>query len=100
MIIIVMGVSGSSKTTVGEGLAARLGWAFYEGDDFHPPENIEKMSRGKPLTDGDRGPWLARLGSLVRERLDAGESAVLSCSALKLSYRKKLLVDDDGCKRR
>ncbi|MFW2403411.1 MAG: gluconokinase, GntK/IdnK-type [Gammaproteobacteria bacterium] len=95
MIIIVMGVSGAGKTTVGKALAERLGWRFCEGDDFHPAANVDKMARGKPLTDDDRAPWLARLGELIRELLDADESAVLSCSALKLSYRKQLLVDDE-----
>lgn len=95
MIIIVMGVSGSGKTTVGKALAARLGWRFYEGDDYHPAENIEKMSRGRPLTDDDRAPWLARFRELLQSLLDADEAAVLACSALKLSYRRQLLVDDD-----
>jgi len=95
VIIIVMGVSGAGKTTIGEMLAARLGWRFYEGDDFHPAENVAKMAGGEPLTDSDRAPWLDRLAQLVRQLLDANQHAVLSSSALKLSYRNKLMVDDD-----
>lgn len=85
-----MGVSGVGKTTIGRRLAADLGWAFYEGDDFHSPENVEKMSRGIPLTDEDRQPWLAALGSLIDGCVKQGEDAVLACSALKSSYRKTL----------
>lgn len=95
VIVIVMGVSGSGKTTAGKALAARLGWDFYEGDDFHPAANVEKMASGQPLTDADRAPWLKRLGELVQWLLDADESAVLSCSALKRKYRAQLLVDND-----
>lgn len=93
MIVLVMGTTGSGKTTIGKLLAGRLNWEFLDGDDFHPPANIEKMRAGIPLTDADRAPWLQILGSLIIARLGASESAVLACSALKESYRKELLVD-------
>lgn len=85
-----MGVSGSGKTTVGTRLAAELGWIFYEGDDFHPPENVSKMARGMPLTDADRSPWLERLGDLIDQCLERNQSAVIACSALKERYREQL----------
>lgn len=88
--LVVMGVSGSGKTTLGRALAARLGWAFFDADDFHPPGNVAKMRAGVPLTDADRAPWLARLHALLAERLAAGEPLVLACSALKASYRAAL----------
>jgi gluconokinase len=94
MVIVLMGVSGSGKTTVGRGLADALGWAFYDGDDFHPRSNVEKMARGEPLDDEDRAPWLERLRELIRACLARGESAVVACSALKRSYREYLLIDD------
>jgi gluconokinase len=94
MVIILMGVTGSGKTTIGRGLARELGWDFYDADDFHPAANVEKMSRGVPLEDSDRAPWLAALGELVRGRVRRGENAVLACSALKESYRDRLLVDE------
>jgi len=87
MIIVVMGVSGSGKTTIGEKLAARLGWPFIEGDDYHPRENVAKMAAGIPLEDADRWPWLDRLN----ERLRTERDAVVTCSALKESYRRRLL---------
>ena len=87
MILIVMGVSGSGKTTIGSSLAESLGWEFLDGDDFHSPENVEKMSRGIPLTDADRAGWLDTLARLVKERLEQGRNAILACSALKQSYR-------------
>ncbi|HEX5750837.1 MAG TPA: gluconokinase [Archangium sp.] len=93
MVIIVMGVSGSGKTTVGQRLAAALGWRFRDADDFHPPGNIAKMAAGTPLTDEDRAPWLSVLRELVGNALAAGESLVLACSALKHSYRERLTVD-------
>jgi gluconokinase len=89
-VIIVMGVSGAGKTTVGHALARELGWAFYEGDDFHPPRNIEKMTAGQPLTDQDRGPWLAALRTLIDDLLARDERAVIACSALRHQYRKQL----------
>jgi len=93
MIVVLMGVSGSGKTTVGELLAARLGWPFYDGDDFHPPANIEKMSRGIPLTDEDREGWLAALTRLIRDQLSRDVSGIVACSALKQAYRDRLCVD-------
>jgi gluconokinase len=85
-----MGVSGSGKTTIGKRLAEELGWPYYEGDDYHPIANIRKMSQGMPLTDEDRGPWLAALRKLIQELLQKNQPAVLSCSALKQSYRDRL----------
>ncbi|AKI99947.1 gluconokinase [Archangium gephyra] len=93
MVIIVMGVSGSGKTTVGQRLAVALGWRFRDADDFHPPANIAKMTAGIPLTDEDRAPWLAVLRELLRNTLAAGVPVVLACSALKHSYRERLTVD-------
>lgn len=90
MIVIVMGVSGSGKTTVGRRLAAELGWPFYDADAFHSPSNIEKMRAGSPLTDADRAPWLATLRALIDERLAQGRDAVIACSALKKKYRQQL----------
>jgi gluconokinase len=93
MVIVVMGVAASGKTTVGHLLAEDLGWAFYDADDFHPDSNVEKMSRGVPLDDEDRRPWLESLRELIRECLSLGRDAVLACSALKESYRERLLID-------
>ena len=90
MIAVLMGVSGSGKTTIGTALATRLGWAFVEGDDWHPPQNVAKMSVGTPLTDEDRWPWLDRLNAELRAREGRGESVVVTCSALKQSYRDRL----------
>jgi gluconokinase len=88
--LVVMGVSGSGKTTVAEGIARRLGWVFAEGDDFHPAANVEKMRAGHPLTDDDRRPWLRTLSDWIDVRETAGEDAVLTCSALKRAYRDVL----------
>jgi len=88
--VVVMGVSGSGKTTLAEGIAERLDWRFQEGDDLHPRTNVEKMSRGEPLTDDDRRPWLDAIGRWLDERAAAGESAVLTCSALRRVYRDRL----------
>ena len=90
MIVVVMGVSGSGKTTIGTALATRVGWAFVEGDDWHPPQNVAKMSAGTPLTDEDRFPWLDRLNAELRAREARGENVVATCSALKQSYRDRL----------
>jgi gluconokinase len=90
MIVVVMGVSGAGKTTIGKLLAGRLGFVFLEGDDWHPEQNVAKMAAGTPLTDEDRRPWLARLNALLREREARGESVVLACSALKEAYRESL----------
>jgi gluconokinase len=92
VVIIIFGVSGVGKTTVGELLARELGWHFYEADDFHSPANIEKMRGGVPLTDEDRWPWLENLRELIKRCIAAGENAVLACSALKRVYRKYLRV--------
>jgi gluconokinase len=91
MILIMAGVSGSGKTTVGALLAGRLGWQFADADDFHPAASIEKMRAGIPLTDEDRWPWLRAIGAWMDERIARGEPAVAACSALKRSYRDLLL---------
>ncbi len=85
-----MGVSGVGKTTIGQALAERLGWRFMEGDEHHPPENVAKMASGVALEDADRWPWLDRLNFLIRDFQERNESAVLACSALKDSYRRRL----------
>jgi gluconokinase len=95
VIVIVFGVSGAGKTTIGKLLAKRLGWRFLEADDFHPRGNIEKMRDGLPLTDGDRLPWLKLLREQIERSLAANENAVLACSALKRKYRERLRVSDD-----
>ncbi len=92
MIIIVMGVSGVGKTTIGRALAQDLGWRFAEGDDFHSAANIAKMHAGIPLTDEDRAPWLQSLRYAITEWLADSQNVVLACSALKASYRTVLLV--------
>lgn len=91
MIVIVAGVSGSGKTTVGALLAGRLGWRFADADDFHPAANVEKMRAGIPLTDEDRWPWLRAIAAWMDERIAGGENAVVACSVLKRSYRDLLL---------
>jgi gluconokinase len=90
MIVVLMGVTGSGKTTVGKVLATELGWRFYDADDYHPPKNIEKMRRGIPLTDEDRKPWLQTLAGPIDSARDRGENVVLSCSALKHAYQEYL----------
>lgn len=90
MMVIVMGVAGAGKSTVGQALAQDLGWTFIEGDALHPPENIAKMSRGVPLTEGDRLPWLLALQRVVAQQQVAEQSAVLACSALRRRYRAVL----------
>jgi len=94
VIIIIFGVSGAGKTTVGKLLARELGWRLIEADDFHPAANIEKMRSGHPLTDDDRWPWLERLRDQIRQSLAAGENAVLACSALKRAYRDRLQASE------
>jgi gluconokinase len=96
MVVVLIGVSGSGKTTVGKLLADQLGWPFYEGDDFHPRANVDKMSRGVPLDDGDRLPWLDNLHRLIERSIAAGDDAVLACSALKRSYREQLAGELPG----
>lgn len=98
MFLIVMGVSGCGKSTIGKSLAEDLGWPFYDGDDFHPAENVAKMSQGIPLTDADRAGWLAALARLIRGSLQKGQSGVLACSALKQKYRDELTVDPNQVK--
>jgi carbohydrate kinase (thermoresistant glucokinase family) len=93
IVIIVMGVSGSGKTTVAKQLAAALGCRFVEGDDLHPPANVEKMRSGIPLTDTDRWPWLRAIAERIDAWRERGESAVLTCSALKRSYRDIIIGD-------
>lgn len=88
--IIVMGVSGSGKSTVGEKLAEELGWIFFDADDYHPPENVAKMAAGNPLNDVDRAPWLAILHDLINVHIRASRPMVLACSALKQIYRDQL----------
>ena len=95
MIVILFGVSGAGKTTIGQLLADELGWKFYEGDDYHPQANIDKMHAGVPLTDEDRQPWLESLRGLIERCLAAKENAVLTCSALKKSYRSYLRVNEE-----
>jgi gluconokinase len=90
MIVIVMGVTGAGKTTIGQLLAEHLGWQFADADDFHPAANVEKMRRGIPLTDDDRWPWLDRLHAEIESWIADGRNAVLACSALKQSYRARL----------
>ncbi len=94
MVVVLMGVSGSGKTTIGKELAAELGWAFVEADDFHPAANVEKMAAGVALDDDDRWPWLGALRERIGAACDSGESAVLACSALKQEYRDEL---ERGC---
>jgi len=93
---IVMGVSGSGKTSVGKSLAEHLGWDFYDADDFHPQANVEKMATGMPLDDSDRTPWLAALHDLISSSLTQNRPGVLACSALKERYRERLLDGNAG----
>ena len=90
MIVIVMGVTGAGKTTIGQLLAEQLGWEFADGDDYHPAANVEKMRNGIPLTDADRAPWLETLRALIAGWIAAKKNAVLACSALKRAYRESL----------
>ncbi len=89
--LIVMGVSGSGKTTIGERLAARIGWRYEDADIFHPPSNVAKMSAGRPLTDEDRWPWLKAIATEIDRVCAAGERAVIGCSALRRVYRDVLV---------
>jgi gluconokinase len=92
-IVVVMGVSGSGKTTIASGVARHEGWQLLEGDSFHPAANIAKMKAGTPLTDEDRWPWLRAIAAREDELLAAGQSAVVACSALKRAYRAILIGD-------
>ncbi|KAJ7416728.1 putative gluconokinase [Willisornis vidua] len=91
VLVVVMGVSGSGKTTVGSRLAAKMGWKFYDADDYHPPENKKKMAEGIPLNDEDRIPWLCMLHDLLRREDSSSQDVILACSALKKMYRHVLV---------
>jgi carbohydrate kinase (thermoresistant glucokinase family) len=95
MVVIIWGVSGVGKTTIGELLAQELGWKFYDADNFHPVANIDKMQRGEPLADEDRQPWLQSLRETIERFLTVNQNAVLACSALKKKYRDLLRVNSD-----
>jgi gluconokinase len=90
LVIVLMGVSGCGKSTVGGELSRLLGWPFRDADSFHPPANIEKMSRSVPLTDEDRWPWLDAIGGWIDERIARGEPGIVSCSALTRAYRARI----------
>lgn len=92
MIVVLMGVSGSGKTTIGRLLALQLGWRFLEGDDFHSAKNVEKLKQGEPLSDADRKPWLEALRQSIDAAVARNENAVMACSALKDSYRRMLEI--------
>ncbi len=94
MVLIIMGVAGCGKTSVGKMLSEKLGWKYYEGDNYHPKENVEKMSNGIPLNDEDRMPWLLKLRTIIEDALSHSENIILSSSALKEAYRKILKVND------
>ncbi|HWE16633.1 MAG TPA: gluconokinase [Hyphomicrobiaceae bacterium] len=91
LVIVLMGVSGCGKSTVGAELSRRLGWPFRDADSFHPPANIAKMSRGTPLTDADRAPWLDAIAQWIDDRLARGAPGIVSCSALKRAYRQRIV---------
>ncbi|HIG43718.1 MAG: gluconokinase [bacterium] len=93
MVIVLFGVSGCGKSTIGKQLAEQLNWQFIDADDYHPEQNIEKMRQGLPLSDEDRVPWLTRLRNLIANNNQQGKHTVLACSALKQSYRELLGVD-------
>jgi gluconokinase len=95
MVVIIFGVSGAGKTTIGQLLAEEFGWRFYEADDFHSQANTDKMRQGVPLTDEDRWPWLESLRQVIKRCLAPGENAVLACSALKEAYRRRLRLNAD-----
>jgi carbohydrate kinase (thermoresistant glucokinase family) len=90
VVLVIMGVSGAGKSTIAALVAERLGWTFEEGDSLHPKANLDKMAAGIPLTDDDRWPWLAKIADWIDGRLDTGENGIVTCSALKRSYRNML----------
>src|SRR6185369_9778283 len=96
MIAVLMGVSGAGKTTIGEGVAQRLGWRFIEGDDYHPKENVAKMAAGIPLEDADRWPWLDLIAAWIAEQAESGQSTIVTCSALRRAYRDRLAAASEG----
>ena len=89
-VVVIMGVSGSGKSTVAERVAGQLGWVFQEGDALHPAANVAKMAAGTPLTDADRAPWLAAIAAWIAARLASGENGIVTCSALKRAYREQI----------
>jgi gluconokinase len=95
MVIVITGVTGSGKTTIGKLLATQLQWSFYEGDDFHSAANLDKLKRGVALDDQDRLPWLTAIRDTIRAAIDKGENAVIACSALKESYRRMLRISPE-----
>jgi carbohydrate kinase (thermoresistant glucokinase family) len=96
LVIVLMGVSGCGKSTTGAALSRKLGWPFRDADSFHPPANVDKMSRGVPLTDEDRGPWLDAIAQWIDARCAAGEHGIVSCSALKRAYRSRIVGSCSG----
>jgi carbohydrate kinase (thermoresistant glucokinase family) len=96
MVLVLMGVSGCGKSTTGARLSKLLDWPFRDADSFHPQANIDKMSKGLPLTDEDRRPWLAAIAQWIDERLAAGECGIVSCSALKRDYRRIIVGERAG----
>lgn len=94
--IVLMGVSGYGKTSVSQALSNELEWSFYDGDDFHSLEEVKKMSKGMPLNDEDRAPWLEALHDLISEQLRARKNTILACSALKKKYRQQLRKGNEG----
>jgi gluconokinase len=98
MILLLMGVAGSGKTTIGQRVAARMGWEFSDADSFHSEAAIARMGRREPLTDADRAPWLARLRTAIESWLVAHRTVILACSALKADYRRVLYSDDPRVK--
>ncbi len=93
MVVLIMGVAGSGKTTIGRALADTLGWSFRDADEFHPAANVAKMSAGQPLTDADRAPWLAAIRAHIDDHLARGANTVVTCSALRERYRAALGAD-------